>query len=175
MRPLFPALLGLGLIVSACQDRPEPAPEPVEPPTPRVEPETPPEGTSIMRPEVLAEAEPPAPLPDPVEARVLFGLGETTLTDEARAMLDALIEGKALADGNWSLTLTGRTDASGDAETNLRVAQDRAEAVRAHLVERGVPGARIEVVAAGEPELDAATAASPMQHRRVDIRAEARR
>ena len=175
MRPLFPALLGLGLIVSACQDRPEPAPEPVEPPTPRVEPETPPEGTSIMRPEVLAEAEPPAPLPDPVEARVLFGLGETTLTDEARAMLDALIEGKALTDGNWSLTLTGRTDASGDAETNLRVAQDRAEAVRAHLVERGVPGARIEVVAAGEPELDAATAASPMQHRRVDIRAEARR
>ena len=175
MRPLFPALLGLGLIVSAFQDQPEPAPEPVEPPTPRVEPETPPEGTSIMRPEVLAEAEPPAPLPDPVEARVLFGLGETTLTDEARAMLDALIEGKALADGNWSLTLTGRTDASGDAETNLRVAQDRAEAVRAHLVERGVPGARIEVVAAGEPELDAATAASPMQHRRVDIRAEARR
>lgn len=175
MRPLFPALLGLGLIVSACQDRPEPAPEPVEPPTPRVEAETPPEGTSIMRPEVLAEAEPPAPLPDPVEARVLFGLGETTLTDEARAMLDALIEGKALADGNWSLTLTGRTDASGDAETNLRVAQDRAEAVRAHLVERGVPAARIEVVAAGEPELDAATAASPMQHRRVDIRAEARR
>ena len=177
MRPLFPALLGLGLIVSACQDRPEPAPEPAAPPEPRIEVETTPEGTSIMRPEVLAEAEaePPAPLPDPVEARVLFGLGETTLTDEARAMLDALIEGKALADGNWSLTLTGRTDASGDAETNQRVAQDRAEAVRAHLVERGVPGARIEVVAAGEPELDAATAASPMQHRRVDIRAEARR
>ena len=130
-----------------------------------------------MRPEVLAEAEaePPAPLPDPVEARVLFGLGETTLTDEARAMLDALIEGKTLTDGSWSLTLTGRTDASGDPEANERVARERAEAVQEHLVERGVAAERIVIVAAGEPDPDAETAASPMQNRRVDIRAEARR
>jgi len=177
MRPLFPALLGVGLIVSACQDRPEPAPQPAAPPEPRIEVEAPPEGNSIMRPEVLAEVEaaPPAPLPDPVEAKVLFGLGETTLTDESRAMLDALIEGKALADGSWSLTLTGRTDASGDPETNARLARERAEAVRDYMVERGVTAARIEIVAAGEPGPDAETAASPMQNRRVDIRAEARR
>jgi OOP family OmpA-OmpF porin len=130
-----------------------------------------------MRPEVLAEAEaePPAPLPDPVESRVLFGLGETTLTDEARAMLDALIEGKTLTEGSWSLTLTGRTDASGDAETNARVARERAEAVRAYLVDKGIAAERIAIIAAGEPEADPETAASPMQNRRVDIRAEARR
>lgn len=177
MRALFPALLGVGLIVSACQDRPESESESVEPPAPRIKADTPPEGTSIMRPEVLAEAEvePTAPLPNPVEARVLFGLGETTLTDEARAMLDALIEGKTLADGRWSVTLTGRTDASGDPEINQRVARERAEAVQGYLVEQGVAADRIEIVAAGEPEPDAATVASPMQNRRVDIRAEARR
>jgi len=177
MRPLFSVLLGIGLIVSACQDRPEPAPDPVEPPAPRVKADTPPEGTSIMRPEVLAEAEaePPAPLPDPVEARVLFGLGETSLTDEARAMLDALIEGKALTDGHWHLTLTGRTDASGDPDTNARVARERAEAVRAYLVDKGIAAERIAIIAAGEPEADPETAASPMQNRRVDIHAEARR
>lgn len=177
MRALYPALLGAGLIVSACQDRPEPAPESAEPPAPRVKADAPPEGASIMRPEVLAESEAaaPAPLPDPVEARVLFGLGETTLTDEARAMLDALIEGKALTDGHWHLTLTGRTDASGDPETNERLARERAEAVRAYLVDKGIAADRIAIIAAGEPEADPETAASPMQNRRVDIRAEARR
>lgn len=175
MRALFPTLLGVGLIVSACQDRSEPAPGPAEPPEPRIEVETPPEGASIMRPEVLAEAESPAPLPDPVEARVLFGLGATRLTDEARAMLDALIAGKALTDGHWHLTLTGRTDASGDLETNERVARERAEAVRDYLVDKGITADRIAIIAAGEPEADPETAASPMQNRRVDIRAEARR
>ncbi len=175
MRPLYPVLLGAGLIVAACQDRPEPTPEPAEPPPPRIEVETQPEGNSIMRPEVLAESEPLPPLPEPIEAQVLFGLGEVALTDESRTVLDALIEGKALDDGSWWLTLTGRTDASGDPETNERVARERAEAVRAYLVEQGVAAARVEVVAAGEPGPDAGTVASPMQNRRVDIRAEARR
>jgi OOP family OmpA-OmpF porin len=175
MRPLFPVLLGVGLIVSACQDRAEPTPEPTETPAPRVEADTPPEGTSIMRPEVLAETEAPTPLPDPVEAQVLFGLGETSLTDEARAMLDALIEGKALADGRWTVTLTGRTDASGNPAINQRVARERAEAVQVYLVSKGIAPDRIAIIAAGEPEADPQTAASPMQSRRVDIQAEARR
>lgn len=175
MRSPLPLLLGASLIVAACQDRTDPAPNPTAPPDLRNGAGTPPEGTSIMRPEVLAEAEaePPAPLPDPVEARVLFGPGETRLTDEARNVLDALIEGKALTDDHWHLTLTGRTDASGDPETNVRVARDRAESVRAHLVEQGVDAVRIRIVAAGEPD-PAEPVDSPMQNRRVDIRAEAR-
>lgn len=176
MKPLYPALLVASLIVSACQDRPDPAPDPAAPPEPRIAVEPPPEGTSIMRPEVLAEAEagPPAPLPDPVEAQVLFGPGQTSLSDEARAMLDALIAGKELTDGHWRLTLTGHTDASGTAEANQRVARDRAEAVRDYLVGGGVTAGRIEIVAAGEPRPDATMTTSPMQNRRVDIRAEAR-
>ena len=175
MRPLLPLLLGAGLFVSACQDRADPAPDPTTSADTSNDAGTPPEGTSIMRPEVLAEAEaePPAPLPDPVEARVLFGPGETRVTDEARSVLDALIEGKSLTDDHWHLTLTGRTDASGDSETNARVARERAEAVRAHLVEQGVDAARIRIVAAGEPD-PAKPIVSPMQNRRVDIRAEAR-
>lgn len=175
MTRTVPLIISLGLITAACQDPAERPADPVAEASPATEPATVEPGTSIMRPDVLAEADPPAaPLPPPVEGQVLFGLGETGLSDEARAMLDALVEGKDLTDGMWHLTLTGRTDASGDPEVNQRLARERAESVRDYLVEKGIPADRIEVVAAGAPEPGQERPANPMQNRRVDIRAEAR-
>ncbi len=175
MNRTVPLLIGLGLATAGCQEPSEPATDPVAEAPPPAEPaEAEPRG-SIMRPDVLAELEaPPAPLPPPVEGQVLFGLGETGLSDEARAMLDALVEGKDLTDGVWQLTLTGHTDASGDPEVNQRLARERAESVRDYLVEKGIPAGRIEVVAAGAPEPGQERPANPMQNRRVDIRADAR-
>ncbi|MBO9500587.1 OmpA family protein [Brevundimonas sp. A19_0] len=175
MNRTVPLLIGLGLVTVACQ---EPAERPADtaPETPpATEPATVEPRGSIMRPDVLAEADPPAaPLPPPVEGQVLFGLGETGLSDEARAMLDALVEGKDLTEPMWRLTLTGRTDASGDPQVNQRLAQERAESVRDYLVEKGIPADRIAIVAAGAPEPGEDRSGTPMQDRRVDIRAEAR-
>lgn len=173
MRRTVPLLIGLGLATAACQEPSEPAADPAGQ-APSAEPAEIEPGTSIMRPDVLAEADPPtAPLPPPVESQVLFGLGETGLSDEARAVLDALIEGKDLTDPMWRLILTGRTDASGDPEVNQRLARERAEAVRAYLIGKDVPADRITIVAVGAPEPGQERPANPMQNRRVDIRAEA--
>lgn len=135
--------------------------------------EAPPPKTSIIRPSVLAEVQPePAPPPDPIHDRVLFEVSSTALSDSAREMLDDLVATEGMTDGAWRISLTGRTDASGNPDMNLRLAEARAEAVRNYLVEMGVPADRIEVTAAGEPENAAGDEAAKATARRVDVRAE---
>jgi outer membrane protein OmpA-like peptidoglycan-associated protein len=135
--------------------------------------EAPPPKTSIIRPSVLAEVQPdPATPPDPIEDKVLFEVSSTELSDSAREMLDALLATEGMTGGAWRIGLTGRTDASGNADMNLRLAEARAETVRNHLVEGGVPASRLEITAAGEPEDASADEAAKAAARRVDVRAE---
>lgn len=72
---------------------------------------------------------------------------------------------------NYEVVLNGHADRSGNVEYNLRLSQKRAEAVKAELIKRGVPDARIRYFAFGESDNRIPTAdhARERANRRVEI------
>lgn len=131
------------LALVACErapDEPEPAPSPQVTATAD-------EPVSIIRSDLEIERQ--APPPAPLEMRVGFPEGGTTLDQAAQAELATLLQAPQIAAGG-QIVLRGHTDSKGRDEANLRVSRARAEAVRDWLVERGVDEDRIRVIAMGE-------------------------
>lgn len=100
----------------------------------------------------------------------VFDSGQASIRPEAQAnfgkvmaFLDAYPDSK--------IRIEGHTDSSGSAQLNLRLSQQRAEAVKALLVENGIDAGRIEAVGMGEdfPVADNSTAAGKAKNRRVEI------
>ncbi|WP_370033758.1 OmpA family protein [Qipengyuania mesophila] len=107
---------------------------------------------SIFRPEFQVE---PIEALDPqgsLETRVQFPEG-SELTEEARADLATVLASPQIAEGG-AIVLRGHSDSGGSDEVNMRVSQERAEAVREWLVENGVAEDRITVIAFGEQNPD---------------------
>jgi peptidoglycan-associated lipoprotein len=80
---------------------------------------------------------------------VFFALDESTIRDEGRAALTA----NANYLKRWTsvrFTIEGHCDERGTAEYNLGLGDRRANAVKAYLVELGVPADRIVVVSKGK-------------------------
>ena len=82
------------------------------------------------------------------ENPILFQPASAVLTDAAVPVLDRIAT-DALQFGGISITVEGHTDSDGQATSNLQLSQDRAEAVRAALVERGVPSDAVEAIGFG--------------------------
>ncbi len=80
---------------------------------------------------------------------IRFEPNSAVLTADAAAVLDDLAE-QVLAVEGVTITVEGHTDSDGDAIANQILSQQRAEAVRAALVERGVADARITAEGFGE-------------------------
>lgn len=70
------------------------------------------------------------------------------------------------------LEIQGYTDNVGDVETNVRLSQKRAEAVRAYLIKRGVDGGRLTARGYGpaNPRADNSTKAGQAKNRRVEFK-----
>jgi outer membrane protein OmpA-like peptidoglycan-associated protein len=85
-----------------------------------------------------------------VIGRVRFGDGETALAPDASGQLDALAESLAATQARIRIiAYSGRT---GDLSSQARrLSLDRARAVRDHLVARGIPFERINVMPLGGP------------------------
>ena len=82
-------------------------------------------------------------------ADVFFDLDQSTIKDEGRASLNT----NAAWLKRWSntrISIEGHCDERGTAEYNLGLGERRANAVKAYLVELGVPGDRITVVSKGK-------------------------
>lgn len=158
------AVLGLAGCGNDARD-PAPPPGPTASQSPK----------SIFRPEFQQEAEPEKRRLEPFEARISFPEG-AELTEAALAKI-----GEAMAspqfEAGGAIVLRGHSDAGGGDEVNLRVSQDRAEAVRDWFIEQDVPEERITVIAFGEQNPVAPNAlpdgtpdeAGRARNRRVDI------
>ena len=128
-------VLALAALLAGC-DREEPAPDPTPAPTSSatMEPQTT-EQTSIIRPEMDVER-PPVPL-EPLRTTIPFSEGGTDLSEEAIADLKAMLD-----TDQWKqvelVILRGHSDAGGPDRVNMRVSEERAQAVAEWLEEKGL-------------------------------------
>ncbi|WP_369026548.1 OmpA family protein [Qipengyuania sp. RANM35] len=158
----------LATIVVSCGDR-DPAPEP--------EATASGTGKSIFRPEFQVEpiggAE--AVAPAPLDTTVRFEEG-VELDEQARADIATVAQSPQAA-MDWPIILRGHSDSGGSDASNMRASIERAEAVKAFLVENGIAESRITVIGFGEQNPVAPNAlpdGSPNErgraaNRRVDI------
>jgi len=103
---------------------------------------------------------------------LIFRHDDATLLPEARARLDRIADAlKQMAPDHQKIVIEGHTDALGTDEYNDRLSENRANAVRAYLLQRGI--ASDEVVAVGRGEKDPIapnqTAEGRANNRRVEI------
>jgi len=101
---------------------------------------------------------------------VLFDTGKATLKPGATHNVDRLAN-FLQQNAERNVIVEGHTDSTGSMATNMELSQQRADAVKAALMERGVQGNRIMAVGKG-PELPVAsnsTAAGRQQNRRVVV------
>ena len=101
---------------------------------------------------------------------IAFEFDSADLTERARLDLDNVadaLNGPELT--GTRLTIEGHTDASGSVAYNLRLSQQRAEAVVAYLTRRGVAAGRLHAVGFGEHRLLPEHDETDDRQRRVEI------
>jgi len=106
-----------------------------------------------------------------LDGSVLFASGKSTLLPIAEKKLDEVA--KALTDtaADRTISVEGHTDSNGNDAFNQKLSQDRADAVRTYLVQRGVKSDHITAVGKGEttPVASNDTAEGRANNRRVEI------
>lgn len=125
--------------------------------------------TLIGQPE---PAEEPEPMIFSSSYIVFFAWNAFVLEPDAIGIIDTVATDlKAAPDDNYEVILNGHADSSGSTEYNLKLSQKRAEAVKAALVERGIPAQRIQYYAFGEtdPRIPTADGIRERANRRVEI------
>jgi OmpA-OmpF porin, OOP family len=142
--------------------------------------QTPPPDTTKPAPPPPPPAPPapaPAPAPTPPPApnynfsNIQFEFDSSILRTDAYPPLDkAAVEMKK--DPSATFVLNGYASAEGTAAHNMTLSQDRANSVKAYLVNSGVPAATISTKGNGtdNPVADNSTEAGRVLNRRVEIK-----
>ncbi|HKB71030.1 MAG TPA: OmpA family protein [Thermoanaerobaculia bacterium] len=81
-----------------------------------------------------------------------FPVNGHELSDEARQQLDEFVEKMKNDDKNVYLEIQGHTDSTGSPEYNMRLGQERADAVRLYLNQKGVALNRMSTISYGETQ-----------------------
>ena len=108
---------------------------------------------------------------DRIVARgILFDSGSARLSASSETELEQ-IQSALESNPGLRIRIEGHTDASGRADTNMRLSQQRAEAVKRWLTGRGIAESRLEARGFGEdnPVASNETASGREQNRRVEI------
>lgn len=100
------------------------------------------------------------------EGVVYFETGAIALTPDSDTALRGMASARR-ADCTTQVTVTGHTDSTGSVRRNRQLAQQRATAVRQHLVSLGVP--QDEIVIGGAGESAPQSASENRLNRRVTI------
>ena len=100
---------------------------------------------------------------------VLFGFNRKSLSDEAKAQLDSVVQS---LDGvsRYVVEIQGFTDKTGSAAYNDELSQARAEAVARYLASHKVPLRNITMLGSGVAEGEQRTREERAQGRKVDVR-----
>lgn len=100
-----------------------------------------------------------------------FETGKANLKPESHNLLENLIEIMQLK-SEMRIEIAGHTDTDGEDFTNLALSQNRANAVKAYLVSKGIKGDRINTIGFGEarPVADNTSATGKAKNRRTEIR-----
>lgn len=106
-----------------------------------------------------------------LDGAVLFVTGKAELLPLAKQKLDEVAKALTDLDAKQTITVEGHTDSRGADDMNQKLSEDRAGAVRAYLVERGVKPERIKSVGRGEanPIASNDTPEGRANNRRVEI------
>jgi OOP family OmpA-OmpF porin len=98
-----------------------------------------------------------------------FDFGKATIRAKSFPSLNRVAQ--LLIDKNFSLKLAGHTDNVGSDAANLSLSKDRAESIKAYLVDKGANASRIEATGYGEsqPIKTNKTAAGRQANRRVEF------
>lgn len=106
-----------------------------------------------------------------VSDRVLFDVDQSVLRPDAAPTISQLAELLLAEYPEAAATITGFTDSTGGREYNVKLSRDRAAAVAAALIGKGVSGSRLTVAGRGASDFVAsnATAAGRAANRRTEI------
>ncbi|HEX2570989.1 MAG TPA: OmpA family protein [Polyangia bacterium] len=99
-----------------------------------------------------------------------FATGKATILSSSYRTLDAAV--KVLRDyPDVKLEISGHTDNTGSAEINTKLSHDRAEAVKAYMVSKGIDASRLRAMGYGpsKPLADNRTNAGRSKNRRVEF------
>jgi outer membrane protein OmpA-like peptidoglycan-associated protein len=103
--------------------------------------------------------------------KVQFEQAKAKLLESSKDDLDKLAK-DLLSNKQVKAEIIGHTDNSGEAETNLKLSQERAESVRQYLIKAGVDGKRIKATGKGEtePKTSNESAEGRAMNRRVEVK-----
>jgi outer membrane protein OmpA-like peptidoglycan-associated protein len=103
-------------------------------------------------------------------AGITFASGSAAIDPRSRPTLDTAAQ-VILAGPTATIEVGGHTDNQGAAATNQRLSLQRAQAVRAYLISKGVPAARLVAKGYGstKPLVDNATPEGRAQNRRIEL------
>lgn len=177
-RVMLAALVALMVAAAGCAGWTEPpvaAPAPPAPAPPPLSPPPPPAAAPAPR-AAPAPVQPPPPAPVSEKltyaADVFFDAGRASLRPEAEATLDAFI-GKAAGINLEIVVVAGHADAreAGGAAAQKPLSEQRAAAVKAFLVRRGVEPGRVyaEGRGASQPVADSRTPDGRAKNRRAEV------
>jgi len=105
-------------------------------------------------------------------ANVQFATGTSTLTKNAKTELNKLVPIMNSQYPDIKVSIEGHTDNTGKAESNQKLSEKRAEAVKTYLVSKGISADRLTTVGHGSemPIEDNGTAAGKAKNRRVEFK-----
>jgi len=102
---------------------------------------------------------------------VLFETGKANLKGSSFKAIDELASAMT-AKSTMEIEIAGHTDNVGDKDANLKLSQERAEAVRDYLIKKGINANRITAKGYGDtkPVADNSTEAGKQQNRRTEVK-----
>lgn len=81
---------------------------------------------------------------------IVFASSSSELTDAGRAELDKVVE--YLQENSLEIEIAGHTDTTGDESPNQQLSQERADSVRAYLIDRGIEATSLTAIGYGESD-----------------------
>ncbi|MBI4212567.1 MAG: OmpA family protein [Deltaproteobacteria bacterium] len=127
------------------------------------------------QPEPIVETPPPRPTKEVIRSNnIYFATGKATITSASLPALDELFSEVQGRSDVKHIHIEGHTDSVGDDDSNLKLSEARANAIRTFFIKKGYPSEKISASGMGEasPIADNDSKEGRSQNRRVEFHLE---